>query len=168
MEIKRGFVMIYANVKSQEDKKRLEDALKSSKSKNWYRRLNIIALSSANYSVKELSQMFDLCEATIRSYIHSYNDGGLDNLKPLKSTGRSPKIANWTKDQWIQIMKKAPCDYGKLGIKSNQWTLERLRLYLREYQDIDVSVVSIHNSLKKTGVRIEKNRLQASLVSVVA
>ena len=97
--------------------------------------------------------MFDLCEATIRSYIHSYNTGGLENLKPLKPTGRSPKIANWTKEQWSQIMKKAPCDYGRLAIESDQWTLERLRLYLREYQSIDVSAVSIHNSLKRTGMR---------------
>jgi transposase len=150
--------MIYVEFKNQDEQKCLNDALKASKSKNWYRRLNIIALSATNYDVKQLSKMFNLCEATIRNYIHSYNQGGIDKLKPSKPTGRSPKISNWTRDQWNNIMKKHPCDYKKLGTQSNRWTLELLRLFLKEYNDTIVSIVSIHNSLKKTGVSIEKNR----------
>jgi len=152
--------MIYVKFKNTDEKKIINDALKASKSKSWYRRLNIIALSAAKYNVKQLSQMFDLCEATIRNYIHSYNEGGLDSLKPSKPTGRSPKIANWTRDKWENIMKKPPNEYGKLNISSNYWTLERLRLFLKEYHNINISIVSIHNSLKKTGIHIERNRQQ--------
>lgn len=160
--------MIYAKIENQEERKRLEDALKNSKSKSWYRRLNIIALSADKYTVKQLSQMFNVCEATIRGYIHSYNEGGLEQLKPSKPTGRSPKVANWTKEQWNQIMKKPPREYKKLGVNLDQWTLELLSLYLREYLSINVSLVSIHNSLKRTGARIEKNRLRGKLMSIVA
>ena len=33
--------MIYAKIKNQEEQKRLDDTLKSSQKKNWYRRLQI-------------------------------------------------------------------------------------------------------------------------------
>jgi transposase len=150
--------MIYANIKSEEERKRLYDAMKASRNKNWYRRLQIIALSAEKHTVKELSEMFKICQATIRSYINSYNQGGLDKLAPVKPTGRPPKIANWTKEQWDKVLGQTPDQYRKLNTQSRKWTLERLRLYLEKYHNIDVSIVTVHNSLRKTGVRIAKNR----------
>jgi transposase len=108
--------------------------------------------------VKELSEMFKLCEATIRSYINSYNQGGLDELAPVKPPGRPPKIANWTKEQWDKVLGQTPDQYRKLNTQSRKWTLERLRLYLEKYHNINVSIVTVYNSLRKTGVRIAKNR----------
>jgi transposase len=150
--------MIYANIESEEERKRLYDAMKASKNKNWYRRLQIIALSAEKHTVKELSEMFKLCEATIRSYIRSYNQGGLDKLAPVKPPGRPPKMADWTKEQWDKVLKHTPNQYEKLNTQSRRWTLERLRLYLKEYHHIDVSIVTVHNSLRKTGTRIAEKR----------
>jgi transposase len=58
----------------------LDDALKASNNKNWYRRFQVIALSAQKYTVQKLSEMFKLCQATIRSYIHTYNQVGLEAL----------------------------------------------------------------------------------------
>ena len=66
--------MIYAKIKDQEELIRFQDAMKASKDKNWYRRLQIIEFSVKKYSVQELSDRFKLCEATIRNYIRSYNE----------------------------------------------------------------------------------------------
>jgi len=63
--------MIYAKVKDQEEQKQLDDALDSSKSKKWYRRLQVVANSAKKFAVKQLSIMFAICEATIRSYIQT-------------------------------------------------------------------------------------------------
>ncbi len=83
--------MIYAEIKNQEERIRLQAAMKASKNKNWYRRLQIIELSAEEYSVQKLCNTFELCEATIRNYIHSYNKGGLDKLAPVKPPGRPPR-----------------------------------------------------------------------------
>jgi transposase len=152
--------MIYARIKSQEEQKRLDDTLKASKTKNWYRRLQIVALSAEKYPVSRLSEMFNLCQATIRSYIKSYNEGGLDKLAPVKPSGRPPKIADWTKEQWDQVLEQTPDQYEKLNIRSRQWTIERLRLYLKEYHQIDVSISSIYKSLRKTGRRTGRSKLR--------
>jgi len=152
--------MIYANVKNQEEQKRLDDALDSSKSKNWYRRLQVVANSAKRFTVKQLSIMFAICEATIRSYIQLYNEGGLDKLAPVKQPGRPPKIANWTKEQWDEVLERTPNQYEKLNTHSRQWTLERLSVYLKEYHQIEVSIVSIHNSLERTKVRTGRSKLR--------
>ncbi len=152
--------MIYAKIKSQEEQQRLDDALKSSQKKNWYRRLQIISLSTKKYTVQKLSEMFKLCESTVRNYIHSYNKGGLDKLKPVKQPGRPPKIAHWEKEDWDKVLEQTPNQYERLNTKSRQWTLERLQLYLKEYHQIQVSIASVYNSLRKTGRRTGRSKLR--------
>jgi transposase len=156
-------VMIYAEVKNPEEQSLLDDALKASKKKSWYRRLQIVALSaqkSKEYTVQKLSEMFKLCQQTIRNYIHAYNNGGLSKLAPVKPPGRPPKIAHWTKEQWDEVLEQTPSQYEKLNTQSRQWTLDRLRLYLKEYHGIDVSIVSIYNSLRRTGRRTGRSKLR--------
>ena len=152
--------MIYAKIKDQEERIRLLDALKAAKDRNWYRRLKVIELSAEEYSVQELCDTFKLCEATIRNYIHSYNEGGLEELAPGKPTGRPPKIAHWTKEQWNEVLEQTPNRYEKLNTQSRQWTLERLRLYLKEYHQIEVSIASVYNSLRRTGRRTGRSKLR--------
>jgi transposase len=152
--------MIYANIKNQEEHIRLQEALRAAKNKNWYRRLQVIELSAEKYSVQELSDTFKLCEATIRNYIHSYNEGGLDKLAPVKPPGRPPKIAHWTKEQWDEVLERTPNRYERLNRDSFQWTLDGLRSYLKEYHEIDVCIASIYNSLRRTGRRTGRSKLR--------
>jgi len=152
--------MIYAKIKGEKEQKRLDDALRASEKKNWYRRLQIIFLSAQEYSVQKLSEMFELCEATIRDYIHAYNQGGLNKLKPAKPPGRPPKIGNWTEADWDKVLEQTPNQYEKLNTQSRQWTLERLQVYVREYHDIDVDISNIYRSLRKTGRRTGRSKLR--------
>ena len=155
--------MIYAEIRSQEERIRLQDTLKAAKDRNWYRRLQVIELSAEKYTifcVQELCDTFKLCEATIRNYIHAYNQGGLDKLAPVKPPGRPPKIGHWTKEQWDEVLEQTPNRYEKLNTKSRQWTLERLRLYVKEYHGIDVCLASVYGSLRKTGRRTGRSKLR--------
>lgn len=152
--------MIYAEISSEEARKRLNEAIEESRDVKWYIRLQVIVLSATKETVEELSQMFNLHEATIRRYIHSYNKGGLDQLAPGKSTGRPPKIGQWTKAQWDEVLEQTPNQYKKLNTHSHQWTLEKLRVYVKEYHGIEVSLSSIHNSLMKTKRRTGRSKLR--------
>jgi transposase len=152
--------MIYAIISSEEARKRLNEAIEEARDVKWYIRLKIITLSASKQTVEELSQMFELSKATIRRYIHGYNQGGLEELAPDKSTGRPPKIGQWTKAQWDQVLEQTPNQYRKLNTQSRQWTLERLREYVKEYHGIEVSLSSIHNSLMKTGRRTGRSKLR--------
>ncbi len=152
--------MIYAEIKNQAEQEHLRDALKASKDKKWYCRLKIIQLSAQKTKVGELSREFDLSDATIRRYIHAYNSGGLSKLKPGKSSGRPPKIGHWTKEQWDKVLEQTPNQYDGLNTQSRQWTLDRLRLYVKEYHGIQVSISSVHRCLGKTGRRTGRSKLR--------
>ena len=152
--------MIYATISSEEAQRRLNEAIEEARDVKWYIRLKIIALSATKQTVKELSEMFNLCEATIRNYIHDYSKGGLEQLAPGKSTGRPPKIGQWTKAQWDEVLEQTPNQYKKLNTQSRQWTLERLQQYVKEYHGIAVCLSSIHNSLMKTGRRTGRSKLR--------
>ena len=110
--------------------------------------------------LQKLIKLFDVSKATIHRYIKRYNQGGLDALAPVKQTGRPPKIANWTKEQWNEVLEQTPNQYEKLNTQSRQWTLERLRLYLKEYHQIEVSIASVYNSFRKTGRRTGRSKLR--------
>ncbi len=152
--------MIYATISSEEAQKRLNEAIEEAKDVKWYIRLKIIALSATKETVKELSQMFNLNKATIRNYIHDYNQGGLEQLAPDKSTGRPPKIGQWTKEQWDWVLEQTPNQYEKLNTQSRQWTLERLQQYIKEYHGMDVSLSSVYNSLRNIGRRTGRSKLR--------
>jgi len=79
--------MIYAQVNDKK-LKLLEKELKATKDVKWYRRLKIIQLSSQGEKIPQLAKQFDVCQATVRDYIKRYNSGGLETLKPDKSSGR--------------------------------------------------------------------------------
>ena len=87
--------MIYAKVDAQE-REALQEAMKAATNTKWFLRLKLIDLSGQGYSVPELAQMFDLCAATIRRYIHSFNEGGIAGLQPTYGQGRPPEL-DWTK-----------------------------------------------------------------------
>ena len=83
--------MIYATPQGAHAHSELQRALKQAKSAKWYRRLKIMQLSMSEVSVSQLSHQFDLCPATIRSYIKAYNGKGIENLRPKNSQVARPK-----------------------------------------------------------------------------
>ncbi len=158
--------MIYAEIPDSNAQQELDDAIKEAKVKSWYVRLLIIALSAKRCTVQKLSEMFSVCQATVRNYIHSYNEGGLDGLQPVKQPGRPPKLAHWTKAAWNRILECTPNQYEKLNTESRQWTLDLLVVYLKEYHNIEVCRSSVYHSFCpfdknfRNGCRTDKTSLR--------
>ncbi len=152
--------MIYAKITSSEEQKRLDAALDAAKEKKWYRRVMIIMLSAQQYTVQKLSEMFHVCDATIREYVHTYNEGGLDQLRPKKSPGRPPKLTDWTKADWDTILERTPNQYEHLHTESRQWTFDLLVAYVHAYHGIRVCRRSIYHSFRKTGRRTGRSTLR--------
>jgi len=84
--------MIFAKVETEAAKKELQEALKSAQKSYFYRRLLIIQLSSEGKSIPELASLFLLTEATVRQYIHDYNNGGLVKIIPKKKPGSNVNL----------------------------------------------------------------------------
>lgn len=125
----------------------------------WYRRLKIIELSARGQTVPQLALMFDLSEATIRSYLHHVNQYGLAGLHPGHSPGR-PKKLTWSQAEWDDLLNQSPCDFDLLQTGSKSWTQALLKRYLALYYSLDLSQGTISKALRAAGVRWRRAKLR--------
>ena len=91
--------MIFACISDKASKTQLIEAIKSCQKPHIYRRLLTIQLSAEGKKVSELTDIFKVTPQTIRIFIHTYNQGGLEQLLPEKKPGRRPRL-NLTTEQW--------------------------------------------------------------------
>ena len=152
--------MIYAQIKDAQGMDLLNEELRAAKDARWYRRLIIVSQSAQGNSVQELSKRFGVCQAMVRNYIHAYNEGGLEKLRPKESPGRPAKLANWTKEDWDKVLERTPNQYEKLKTESRQWTQKLLVKYVKEYHSIEICRSSVYNSLRKSGRRTGRSKLR--------
>lgn len=153
--------MIYAQIEDKIEIQRIECEIQKAWKKSWYRRLMIIKLSGTDkLSVPKLSEMFNLCQATVRSYIHTYNNNGLSALVPKSPTGRRGKITHFTKEDFSALFEQTPNQYEHLNTQSREWTLELIQLYFEAYHQIQVTLPAIYTALRRTGHRTGRSKLR--------
>lgn len=153
--------MIYAKIK-QDDFEAIKQELKEAKDSKWYRRVKIIELSGQGKNVSELSGLFDVCNATVRGYIKSYNDNGLDGLKPNYEAAGCPQKIPFTREEWEELLHRSPCGFEKLNTGSRNWTQELLVEYFQEYHDIKITQSGICQIIKRMGLKWNRGKLKVS------
>ena len=152
--------MIYAIPSREHAISELAAEIKTAEKAKWYRRLKIVQLSMAGHGVPQLAQLFELCRATVRTYLTAYNDGGIEALRPLRQLGRPKKVGQLTKDNWQQILQRTPNHYDKLDTDSRQWTLELLVGYAKAYLEQEVDFSTISKAMKRCGYRTGRSKLR--------
>ena len=109
--------MIYAKLDDASALQRLDAALCKATKPKWYQRLLIIKLSATEgMSVSKLAKMFNLSDASVRSYIHKYNTS-FRGVDAQESTGVS-KITHFSKSDWDRLLEQTPNQYEKLQTDS--------------------------------------------------
>ena len=106
--------MIFAQPQFEGAVSQLAAEIKNADSTRWYRRLKMVQLSMAGKPVGQLATEFDVCQATVRSYIKAYNSGGIDALRPQTASGRPPKIGQLSRDDTTFSVRQEEAENGKL------------------------------------------------------
>lgn len=152
--------MLYANI-SPHDMKKLTKELHDTKDVKWYQRIKIILLSAQRKSVPELAELFDRCEATIRTYIKRYNAGGREELKPCCSDGAPSKVP-FSKAEWEDLLHQSPSQFERLATTARNWSQELVVEYLREYHGIVMTQPALSKHLKRRGIRWNRGKLKVT------
>ena len=152
--------MIYAHMR-EDARKELEAELKTTTDAKWYRRVKIIDLSSRGHSVPQLAQTFDVCPATVRDYIKRYNRGGLKRLRRRASEGPPPKVPQ-SKPFWQELLRRSPCQFGKLHTAARNWTQELLVRYCQHYLGVAMTQSGISVLFQRLGLRWNRSKLTVS------
>ena len=142
--------MIYAQV-DETGRQELEQAIKANPEMKWYRRLKVIDQSGKGQSVSEIASLFDLDAATVRSYIHRYNQGGLAGLKPAYGQGRPAEIS-LSKAEMEALIKRSPSQFAKLETGARNWTQALLCQYFCHYHQLEISQSGVSDALKRLGI----------------
>jgi len=142
--------MLFAQV-NEKGKEELKAALANSQNAKWYRRLKIIDLSSQGNHVPQLSDWFDLSEATVRRYIKQYNSAGLKGLRAGQSSGRNAVIP-LSKEDWEEVLARSPSQLEKLDSRARNWSQPLLQHYLLAYHGVEVTQGTISTTLRRQGV----------------
>lgn len=95
----------------------------------------------------------------MRNYLHAFEQGGIDGLKPTPPPGRPPTLT-WTKAKWEDLLAQSPCDFEKLGSGSRNWTQKLLCLYLKKYHDLTISQSVLSRHLKTVKISWKRVRLR--------
>lgn len=132
-------------------KKELGQALRNADQTKWYRRLKVIDLSGQGQTVPELAKLFDLNQATVRSYIKRYNADGLSGLRPNYGPGRTAKIS-LDKDQLEELLSRSPSQFDKLNTGARNWNQGLMQQYLQQYHQIELSQGAISGTFKRLGI----------------
>jgi len=142
--------MLYAKV-DQEGRDEIKKGLKTAQKAKWYRRLKVIDLSGQGESVSKIAEIFDLNENTVRGYINRYNADGLAGLKPNGGQGRRVSIS-LSKEELSAIIERSPSQYEKLETGARNWNQALMRVYLKQYHQLEVSQSVISDTFNRLGI----------------
>ena len=142
--------MVYAKV-NEAERDEIKKVLKEAKNVKWYRRLKVIDLSSQGQRVSKIAEIFDLNANTVRGYINRYNAGGLTRLKANYGSGRKVSI-NLSKEELSEILERSPSQFEKLESGARNWNQGLMRVYLKQYHQIEVSQSAISDTFKRLGI----------------
>ena len=143
--------MLYAKVKKEADRAEIKKELKEAQKVKWYRRVKVIDLSDKGRTVSKIAEIIDLNENTVRGYIKRYNAGGIAGLKPNYVRGRKVSIT-LSKEELRAILERSPSQFAKLESGARNWNQGLMKLYLKQYHNLEVSQSVISETFKRLGI----------------
>lgn len=114
---------------NREEWQTVENRLKQEKERRMYERYQAIRLYLMGYSVKQMMDILSRSDKTIRTYIKSYKEHGLDGLAMKVPTGKPSRLSREQQAQLKQtIIGCLPYEAG-FPAKCN-WTLDIIASYI--------------------------------------
>lgn len=103
--------------------------------------------------------MLQIHQATVRRYIHEFNQYEFASFEPSTYSGRPPKLT-WTKEQWEDLLAQSPSDFDKLKTGAKNWTQKLLSDYFHLYKELKMSQPTLSKSLRSAGINWRRARLR--------
>ena len=152
--------MIFANLADMQ-LEQLKQELREASTVDWYRRLKVIELSSQGKNVLELSDMFELCQASVRGYIHHFNADGFDGLKRKYGSG-CPVLIPLDKAALEELLRQSPSQFELIETGARNWTQKLLVRYFLEYHQVQVTRSAVSKYLKRHQIRLNRGKLKVT------
>jgi transposase len=147
--------MLYARQPTDGERQELERMVRQEVGRV-SRRAHIVLLSIRRKRVPEIADIFDVSRATVRFWLHRFNEMGPAGLYDEERSGRPRKITQEVKDTVQQIMQTSP---DQVGYQATFWTVAMLVLALAMKLKVQFSLSAIRGVLHQIDLRWGRPRL---------
>ena len=138
-----------------EELQKVENRLKHEKERRMYERYQTIRLYLMGNSIQQITTILNRSDKTIRTYINTYKEQGLDGLTMKFSTGKPPRL---TEEQQVQL-KQTIIDYlpHEVGFQAKfNRTLEIIFLYIKREFGHEYSIRGVSKMMHRLGLSYTK------------
>lgn len=131
----------------------LQERLKRAKSQSTliYLDLKIIEFSHQGKSAPQISELLGLHPNTVRSIIKKFQAKGFKGLQRKPRGKPEEKLKAYGKEYWADVLSQPPSSFEKLATLDQNWTYELIQQYIATYLQINVSISTIWNHLRRIG-----------------
>ena len=147
--------MIYARQPTDQERQELERMVRQEVGRV-SQRARMVLLSMRHKKVPEIADLFEVSRATIRFWLHRFNQLGPPGLYDEPRSGRPHKITQEVKDAVQQIMQTSP---EQEGFQATFWTVAMVVSALTLKMKGQVSLSAIRRVLHQIGLRWGRPRL---------
>ena len=147
---------LYVRPISEEERAHLDKIIAESKPETLGARAHIILLSSQGYSSTEITSLVGRHPASVRKWIHRYNEQGISSLINAPSPGRKRSYIEEQAQKMVEIALTEP---RALGQPYSRWSLHRLVRYLIETGVVEtISHDTVWRILRARGIHFQKGK----------
>ncbi len=145
---------LYVRSLSGEERAQLDKMIAEAKPETLGTRAHIVLLSSQGYSSTEIASLVGRHPASVRKWIHRFNDQGISSLINAPSPGRK---RSYTDEQAHKMVEIALTEPRALGQPFSRWSLHRLVRYLTDTGVVEtISHDTVWRILRAKGVNFKK------------
>jgi transposase len=147
------WMMMPKKIRFTDNAKRLEevtDAMRETKSKRLYERLQCIHLLLLGESLKNIAKILNRGADTIGDYVKAYCSHGLEGLQLQQSPGRPKRLSSEQEQELYQtVVEKTPAD---VGFPANMnWTALLIRDWVKSQFQVQYSERGTRELLYRLG-----------------
>ena len=147
---------LYVRDLTAQEGRRLTQVLKTAKSAAYLRRAQVVAFSGQGMRVKDIAIQLHLHAEYVRELIRMFNDGGFDELRPRKPTGRPSKYAPEEVSVMLELAGTRPQD---IGLPFTVWSLRKLADHLVNRRVVkEIHATTLGRILRDEGFSFQRTK----------
>jgi len=147
---------LYVQPISEEERAHLDKIIAESKPETLGARAHIILLSSQGYSSTEIASLVGRHPASVRKWIHRYNEHGISSLTEPGALGRKRCYTDEQAQRMVEIVLTHP---RALGQPYSKWSLYRLARYFIKTGVVKaISHDTVWRILRARGIHFQKGK----------
>lgn len=130
---------LYARNLTIKEGKRIQHEIRHGSNPIFMKRCQVILSSAQSETVQEISRLTLLSEYHIREIIRTFNEDGLDAIRPKKPGKANPKF---TEEERSSVAEFAEIPPKVLGYPFSSWSLSKLKEAIEERRIINGKTIS--------------------------